>query len=93
MSDDLQGVLSDAVAGRQEIRFSYGHDRKTIAPFVLYETEDGELFVAGPTQPFGKWHDYIVAAITKVERTGARFDGDAASPADHGPYHKVICSV
>jgi hypothetical protein len=93
MPDDLQALLGEAIAGRQEIRFSYGHDRKTIAPHILYESEEGELFIAGPTQPFGKWHDYIVAAITKLERTGARFDGDAASAADHGPYHKVICSL
>jgi hypothetical protein len=93
MSENLQALLCDAVAGRQEIRFSYGHDRKTISPCVVYETEEGELFVAGPTQPFGKWHDYIVAAINKLERTGERFDGNAASATDHGPYHKVICSL
>ena len=92
MSDDLRAVLCEAVAARDEIRFSYGHDRKTIAPYLVYETEDGELFVAGPTQPFGKWHEYIVAAITKLESTGARFEPDphVAPPRQ---YHKVICSI
>jgi len=93
MSEDLQALLCEAIAGRQEIRFSYGHDRKTVAPHVLYESEDGELFIAGPTHPFGKWHDYIVAAMMKLERTGAHFERDAASAAEHGPYHNVICSV
>jgi hypothetical protein len=92
MSDDLRTLLCEAVIGRHEIRFSYGHDRKTIAPCVLYETEDGELFVAGPTQPFGKWHEYIVAAITKLERTGARFEDDPHA-APRRQYYKLICSI
>ena len=93
MSDDLQALLCGAIAGRQEIRFSYGHDRKTIAPHVLYETEDGELFVAGPTHPFGKWHDYIVAAITKLDRTGEQFERHPQYDGDRGAYHRVICSI
>jgi hypothetical protein len=92
MDDDRREQLCQAVVARQEIRFSYGHDRKTIAPYLVYEAEDGELFVAGPTRPFGKWHEYIVAAITRLERTGERFEPDphAAPPSQ---YHKVICSV
>lgn len=91
MDDDRREELCEAVVSRHEIRFSYGHDRKTIAPYIVYETEEGELFVAGPTQPFGKWHAYIVAAITKLERTGERFERDPAAAARHGPYHKVVC--
>ncbi len=91
MSDDLNALLCAAIEAGEEIRFSYGHDRKTIAPYLVYETEEGELFVAGPTQPFGKWHAYIVAAITKLERTGERFERDPAAAARHGPYHKVVC--
>jgi hypothetical protein len=92
MDDDRREQLCAAVAARHEIRFSYGHDRKTIAPYLVYESEDGELFVAGPTQPFGKWHDYFVAAITKLERTGERFEPDP-HVAPGAQYHKVICSI
>jgi len=92
MDDDRREELCAAVAARHEIRFSYGHDRKTIAPYLVYETEDGELFVAGPTQPFGKWHEYIVAAITKLELTGERFEPDP-HVAPQRQYHKVICSI
>jgi len=92
MDDDCREELCAAVAARHAIRFSYGHDRKTIAPYLVYESEDGELFVAGPTQPFGKWHDYIVAAINKLERTGQRFEPDP-HVAPQRRYHKVICSI
>jgi hypothetical protein len=93
MGEEIRAQLCAAVGTRSEVRFSYGVDKRVVCPHAVYETEDGDILVAGPTAPLGKWHRFVVASIEKLELTGHRFDPDKKFTASGAEYHRVFCSV